>query len=135
MLTPFKRLSRYVTDHKRRARSGRIQATPFYRSHPYSGPVSLASLDSRVAIDFELGFLYNRVLKAANTTIIATLASLKGETKDNPKDVFRKPSDLDEGETQQVSSLFKFAFVRNPYSRTLSAYLWTSPGTVDTPPL
>ena len=123
MLTPLKRVSRYFTDKKRHARSRRIATTPFYRAHPYSGPVRLASLDSRVAIDFELGFLYNRVLKAANTTIIATLASLKNESGDNPKDLFRKPSDLTEAETQQVPSLFRFAFVRNPYSRTLSAYL------------
>ena len=123
MLTPFKRVSRYVTDQRRRAKSRRIETAPFYCSYPYSGPVSLASLDSRVAIDFEHGFLYNRVLKAANTTIIATLASLKGEDNGNPKNLFRKPSDLTANETQQISSLFKFAFVRNPYSRTLSAYL------------
>lgn len=123
MLTPLKRVSRYFTDTKRRARSRRIAATPFYHAHPYRGPISLASLDSRVAIDFELGFLYNRVLKAANTTIIATLASLKGKTDGNPKDLFRTPSDLNENEAQQIPSLFEFAFVRNPYSRTLSAYL------------
>ena len=123
MFISLKLLSNFFTDYKRRARSRRVARSPFYLRHPYSGPVSLASLDSRVAIDFDLGFLYNRVLKAANTTIIATLASWRGEVGGHPKALFRRPSELNPHEVQMTPALFKFTFVRNPYTRTLSAYL------------
>jgi len=123
MFISLKYISRRLTDHRRSSRSRRIAESPFYLRHPYCGPVSLESVDSRVAIDFDLRFLYNRVLKAANTTIIATLASWKGETDADPKALFRRPSELDPHDVQKISSLFKFTFVRNPYTRTLSAYL------------
>ncbi len=103
-----------------------IPLTPFYRQFPYKGKVSINSADSRGCVDTELGFFYNRIPKAANSTVVTNLARLKFDREIPPKTakkMFRTPSALYAKEVSQFSSLFTFTVVRNPYTRTLSAYL------------
>lgn len=103
-----------------------IPYTPFYRRYPYQGGISINSADDRGLIDMELGFFYNRIPKAANSTVVTNLALLKfgWEIPSRAaKKMFRTPSALNSREVSQFSSLFRFTVVRNPYTRTLSAYL------------
>jgi hypothetical protein len=106
-----------------------ISASPFYRKYPFKGKVRLSSADRRGVVDFEMGFFYNRVPKAANTTIMANLAALKKGTgaqsgQDDLRSIFSQtPAWLREDQMRGFEQLFKFTFVRNPYSRVLSAYL------------
>ena len=99
---------------------------PFYRRYPFNSKMSLRSADSRGCVDLDLGFFYSRVPKAANSTVVSTLASLKTESPLDPKEaklLFTRPSDLTASEVEDFNDLFKFTVVRDPYIRTLSAFL------------
>ncbi len=103
-----------------------IPFTPFYRQYPFKGSVSISSADSRGCVDLELGFFCNRIPKAANSTVVTTLARIKcgqGIPSKEAKKLFRTPSQLSGREVEKIPSLFTFTVVRNPYTRTLSAYL------------
>lgn len=103
-----------------------IPFSPFYRHHPYCGGVAIDSADARGCVDYQLGFFYNRIPKAANSTIVTTLARLRFN-RDIPskeaKKLFLSPALLNKNEVQKFKKLYRFTFVRNPFSRTLSAYL------------
>ena len=99
---------------------------PFYRRYPFTSPASIRSADDRGMVDMELGFFCNRVPKAANSTVVTNLARLKfGRDVDSPdaKKMFATPARLSRAEVERFDSLFRFTVVRNPYTRTLSAYL------------
>lgn len=99
---------------------------PFYRRYPFSSPVSIVSADKRGCVDLELGIFYNRVPKAANSSVVVNLAQQKlgYEIESKPaKCLFRRPSSLSNREMAGFGSLYRFTFVRNPYVRVLSAYL------------
>lgn len=103
-----------------------IPFTPFYRRYPYRNGISINSADARGCVDTRLGFFCNRIPKAANSTIVENLARLSfGE--DIPSKVAKKrftaPSQLSRSEVNQIEDMFRFAVVRNPFTRTLSAYL------------
>ena len=103
-----------------------VALTPFYKKYPFQGKASIRSADDRGAIDFELGIFCNRIPKAANSTIVSNLVQLKlGTEIESPKakKVFTTPSQLKKTELEKFDDLFKFAVVRDPFSRTLSAYL------------
>lgn len=107
--------NRYVVPH-----------TPFYKRYPFHGSASVKSADDRGCIDFDLGIFYNRTPKAANSTIVSSLVQAKLGTEiasPQAKKVFRSPSTLSNSEVKALDGLFKFALVRDPFSRTLSAYL------------
>jgi len=103
-----------------------IPFTPFYRRFPYSNGISINSADARGCVDTHLGFFCNRIPKAANSTIVENLARLSfGE--DVPSKIAKKrftvPSQLSRSEVDQIEEMFRFAISRNPFTRTLSAYL------------
>lgn len=103
-----------------------IPHTAFYKKYPFGSKASIQSADARGCVDLEMGFFCNRVPKAANSTVVSSLATLKlGRTTGSKeaKRLFRNPSELTANELARFEQLYKFVFVRNPYARTLSAYL------------
>ena len=103
-----------------------IPWTPFYRRYPYRNGVSINSADDRGLVDFGLGVFCNRIPKSANSSVVANLAYQKyGERMldREAKKRFMTPSQLSKAQLEQLPSLFKFAIVRNPYTRVLSAFL------------
>ncbi len=103
-----------------------IPFTPFYKRYPYSDGISINSADARGCVDLDRGFFCNRIPKAANSTIVENLAILSfghDVPSKEAKKRFRTPSQLSKQEVKQLDGVFRFAVVRNPYTRTLSAYL------------
>ena len=72
-------------------------------------------------IDAERGFAYIRIPKAANSFVVSALTV--GENVAGAKAAARTLADLRFCEAVHVCGLYRFAFVRNPFVRTLSAYL------------
>jgi hypothetical protein len=71
-------------------------------------------------------FFCNRIPKAANSTVVTTLARLRFEKEIRSKlakKMFLTPALLHNDEVQEFDDFFRFVFVRNPFTRTLSAYL------------
>ncbi|MCG5533618.1 sulfotransferase family protein [Halorhodospira sp. 9621] len=108
---------------------------PFYRAYPPRCPlVFVSSLNRRVAVYPPREYVWVRIPKAANSTIAATLWAAMAEagdavtgqagSKDSDKQRFVRPSALSAEQVRAVRErYFKFIFVRNPYTRVLSAYL------------
>jgi hypothetical protein len=108
-------------------RKRQLYRTPFYLRHPHNGAVTIFDVDRKAYVDPELQFFYNAIGKAGHSTVLANLAELKlgrPATDEEAKSLtFRKPSQLSGLDMRNFSSFFKFTFVRNPYTRILSAYL------------
>ena len=91
--------------------------------------MDIFKLDPRGAYSPLEPFFYNRVPKAANTSITQTLFTHSAYSprlarRDNPKYKFQRPIFLSPNQVYKLEyEAFKFTFVRNPYSRVLSAYL------------
>ncbi|MEB3361304.1 MAG: sulfotransferase family protein [Synechococcaceae cyanobacterium] len=91
--------------------------------------MDLFKLDPRGAYSPLEPFFYSRVPKAANTSITQTLFEHtafrpKSTRREHPKYQFLRPLFLSRQEVGRLEhEAFKFTFVRDPYSRVLSAYL------------
>lgn len=99
---------------------------PFYRRFRFDSPVSIRSADARGCVDQELGIFYNRIPKAANSTVVINLAAEQSGRDIGAraaKKLFATPAELSRAEVAAFDSLLRFTFVRNPYHRVLSAYL------------
>ena len=99
---------------------------PFFRDYPLRVTAHIAN--SRCVISDPMRFLYFRIPKAANSTIVATLYKQEhgdvGGKGVKMKGSYRHPDSLDASEARDVrDNYFKFTVVRNPYDRFLSAYL------------
>lgn len=122
-----------------------VGTTPFYRYYhsvdsdfygkfsPFNSKnsVGINAIDANIVIDKKRNFIYNRIQKNANTTLMASLFKYECTDEDiTDKEIAKKyksikvrASRLTQSETNDVKNYFKFVFVRNPYSRVLSAYL------------
>jgi hypothetical protein len=100
---------------------------PFFRQFPAGGAVSL--VNSRTLIDTKHKFVYSRVPKAANSSVVATLY-LEDDIMCLPPSVEhlkrreKRLVDLSRREVERIDGEYcKFTFVRNPYTRLASCYL------------
>ena len=106
---------------------GQLLTRPFYRSYPWRNPLSISEVDRRVFISPSLRVLFNGIGKAGHSSVVANLAKAQyGEEISislAKSQGFSRPSALSAGEVEALAGYFKFTLVRNPYTRTLSAYL------------
>lgn len=101
---------------------------PFYRRYPYCGDCSLFHLNVRGAFSPLDMFFYNRIPKAANSTVSGVLARHSQFTRrfsdGGDKRRMLHPSQMTAAQVRALArgEVFRFTFVRNPYSRVLSAW-------------
>lgn len=120
-------IRRMMRAHESRA----VLQSPFFRRHHYNGRMQLHAVDWHTAIDFDLGVLFHRIPKVANSSLAASISQLRHDAplvgdqdhKRQLRHAFRRPSSLSLEEVGQAEAFFKFLLVRNPYDRVLSAYL------------
>jgi dermatan 4-sulfotransferase 1 len=97
----------------------------------YQSSLPLRIVNDRCAISKKNKFIYFRISKAANSTVISTLKyacdRIKAKTQYHirqEKKNYIRFSDLSDSEANEViREYWKFTVVRNPYDRFLSAYL------------
>lgn len=80
----------------------------------------------RVAVFPNLGLAYNRIKKNANTSTVILLRQIETgmiEERNAAKWNARTFFDLSTSELKSLDHLHSFVIIRNPYSRTLSAFL------------
>lgn len=123
----FSKAIKYL--NAKRARR-KLYGAPFYERYPFFGEAALKTVDRRGMCAPEHRFFFNRIPKSANSTVATFLAQRCGivPVPDDSegswaKEAFKRPSQLTRTEVDELANCLKFTFVRNPYSRVLSAYL------------
>ena len=109
----------------------RIALSPFFTRHPYRGAMELRDVDLRCVVIPEHKVLYHRIPKNGNSSLVSTMQNIFGggqiaeriEDKRYSKKVVENVSELSPDETARLGEFTKFLIARNPYDRTLSAYL------------
>lgn len=98
----------------------------------YRGGLPRSYLDRRAAISRRHDYIYCRIPKAANTSVLAHLMSneLQLDELDDPREqslytaCYRSLSELRADEVRDLRQrFFLFTFARNPYTRIASAYI------------
>jgi len=88
-----------------------------------------AQVNHRIAINHEHRFVFVRIPKNASTVISLSLhQNITGEKVESASEAkkiaFNTPTSLGFRQVREVlANYFKFSFLRNPYTRVLSAYL------------
>jgi hypothetical protein len=105
----------------------RLRHSAFYKKYPPAARHMIAEINQRTVVDRERGFIYFRIPKAANSTVMVNLAEadMSGQaTSKHVKRAFARVDTLSEREVKELTSrFFLFTVVRNPYSRLASSYL------------
>jgi len=113
------------------AETRRISSSAFFRRFPYAGKMNVRDVDLRCVVIPQHKVLYHRILKNANSSLVATMSHIfegrelaeRIEDKRYSKKLVENVSELGESEVSQLADYTKFLIARNPYERTLSAYL------------
>jgi hypothetical protein len=100
---------------------------PFFSEYDFYGSYRFRCINTNVCIDYDVGFLYNRVQKSANTYTCMLLYLIKNNIENmsytsEMKAHWLRPDDLNAKQVNALEDLCKFTFVRSPYTRVLSAY-------------
>jgi len=109
----------------------RIAASPFYTRYPYEGTMNLRAVDLRCAVIPEHKVLYHRIPKNGNSSLVSTMLNIfeggelaeRIEQKRYSKKLVHYASELTRKQVDELGIYTKFLIARNPYDRTLSAYL------------
>ena len=123
------RLIRQAVDSRiaTRIRRAKLARTPYYTRYPYRSPISIFEVDRRVFIAPEMKLFFNGIGKAGHSSILTNLARARYGKEIDIDEVksrgFLRPSSFPQDQISKLDSYFRFTFVRNPYTRTLSAYL------------
>lgn len=121
------RMDRFDAALNQRAKAAASLLLPFYRRYPYRGALGLFTVDVRGAYSPQDGFFYNRVPKAGNSTVMATLAASSAYRRrlgrSRAKSRFLRPARMSSEDVRRLSEdAFRFTFVRDPYGRVFSAF-------------
>jgi hypothetical protein len=133
-----KKLPPKVVEPLLRVRSGIeeivLQRAPFFRRLG-KPPRGYARTNRQISVSRELRFIYFRVAKSANSTVIATLSAAEGRNVplvpieggtmtdvSMAKASYERPGDLTKDDVAQLDEFFKFTVVRNPYTRFVSVF-------------
>lgn len=114
-------------------RNERVNRSPFFKKYYSNSEFSksfLVKIDKCCAISLELEFVYCRIPKAANSTVIATLYNAQYHQKEFSREEmnkikmkgYLKPSQFSQKQLKNLSNFFIFTIARNPYTRLVSAY-------------
>ena len=114
--------------------AGRIARRPYYLLRPWLWREPLTILDQRSLVSHRHRYLYVRIPKAANTTVTRallerypepgiTLDQLDLADLDRAKRRVAHLGELSFAEARALRGYFAFTVVRDPYARTLSAFL------------
>lgn len=107
-----------------------FKKTPvFYKAYPIK--LNRNIIENGLAISTAQRYVYARMRKAANSTVISSLYNAENNKKVTSLDdiqiikdnYFTKPGELSKTDLKNLDSYFKFTIVRHPYSRILSAYM------------
>ncbi len=107
----------------------RLVLRPYYLARPRLWREPLVAMDARSVVSHRWRYVYLRVPKAANSTVLRTLLERLPEPGLDPADIDRAKvrtvhfRNLRAGELRETERYFTFAVVRDPYVRLLSAYL------------
>lgn len=107
----------------------RTRHRPYYLLRPRLWREPLGMLDLRSMVSRRSNYVYLRVPKAANTTVVRALLEHSPEPgvdasdADGAKSRVTHLGDLDLRGAVAIRRAFIFTVVRNPYARTLSAFL------------
>ncbi len=110
-------------------RDFRLKFHPYYWNSKIRFRMDL--VDGRIAVSEKYRFVYNRIPKSANSTVMRTLIQYENEafalnysSSEAKKNFYVKPSRLKFAHARKArTSYFSFTVVRNPYTRLASAYL------------
>lgn len=109
--------------------AGRILRQPYYLLRPRLWSERLDIVDSRTLVSRRARYVYLRIPKAANSTVVRALLDHFPEPGFPAADPERAKTgmphlgDTGLGDLAPLKRFFVFTVVRNPYARTLSAYL------------
>lgn len=104
----------------------RLRTCPFYCRFKGTPMHAIPQVDQRIAVDQARRFIYFRIPKAANSTVIRLLTSNDNQQYSSRagKRSFSRPSKLLSTQVETLEQdFFLFTITRDPYSRILSAYL------------